>query len=826
MNRADEIGKEGDNRRRAVVGFALTTLQRRLASSPQAIHQSLRRRRERLEKRLREEQLLKRGADAAATIGFGPELTRLSPDDIAELDEDAPAGEVEAVEEQVVDQASAARTIAELRTEIALLRGLEALALEVRESGKDRKWDELSRLLQGEAELFKKSGKRHKLIVFTEHRDTLDYLRERIASLLGRPEAIVEIHGSLGREERRKIQGRFTHEEDVQILLATDAAGEGVNLQRAHLMVNYDLPWNPNRLEQRFGRIHRIGQTEVCHLWNLVAEETREGDVFKRLLEKLEVERAALGGQVFDVLGRVFGEQPLRELLIDAIRYGEREDVRARLYEQVDSAMSHGRLVNLIEDRALARDSMDTTRVMAIREEMERAEARRLQPHFVEAFFLDAFARLGGTIREREPRRYQITHVPALVRARDRQMGAGDPVQRVYERAVFEKDLISVPGKPGPAAFVSPGHPLLEAVMDLTLERHAGLLKRGAVLLAPADLSLKPRVLLFLEHAIQDGKILKDGSRRVISRRLQFVEIDSDGAARDAGPAPYLDYRPLTTDEREDAEGLLDGAWIRDIPGGAEGLDALAIAHAVQHLAPQHLAEIKARKEDLIERTRKAVEERLQQEINHWDHRANQLRQQELAGKSPGKRLNAEIARSRADALAERLQVRLAALEQERKVSAAPPVVVGGAIVLPYGLVRAISKGIEIDQNALARVDRLAVDAVLAAERRLGHEPRELPHNHPGYDIESRGPDGRLRFIEVKGKSAGEPAVTVTKTQVLTALNAPDRFILALVVVDPHGSSAAEPRYLREPFRREPDFGVTAVQYDLKDLLARAEAPA
>src|SRR6185369_2231833 len=138
---------------------------------------------------------------------------------------------------------------------------------------------------------------RQKLVLFTEHRDTLTYLQRQIGSLLGRPQSVVLIHGGMGREERRKSQASFLHDPEVQVLLATDAAGEGINLQRAHLMVNYDPPWNPNRLEQRFGRIHRIGQTEVCHLWNLVAEETREGDVYRKLLEKLEEARQALGGR-------------------------------------------------------------------------------------------------------------------------------------------------------------------------------------------------------------------------------------------------------------------------------------------------------------------------------------------------------------------------------------------------------------------------------------------------------------------------------------------------------------------------------------------------
>ena len=201
FNRAEALESE---QRAGTVGFALTVLQRRLASSPQAIHQSLRRRRERLQSR--------------------------------------------------------------------------------------------------------------KLVIFTEHRDTLSYLQERIASLLGRRESLVVIHGSLGRADRLKAQEAFRHDPEVQVLLATDAAGEGINLQRAHLMVNYDLPWNPNRLEQRFGRIHRIGQTEVCHLWNLVADETREGDVYRKLLDKLEQARHSLGGRVFDVLGRLhFEGRPLRD---------------------------------------------------------------------------------------------------------------------------------------------------------------------------------------------------------------------------------------------------------------------------------------------------------------------------------------------------------------------------------------------------------------------------------------------------------------------------------------------------------------------------------
>ena len=279
---------------------------------------------------------------------------------------------------------------------------------------------------------------------------------------------------ALGREERRKAQERFLHDITVQVLLATDAASEGINLQRAHLMVNYDLPWNPNRLEQRFGRIHRIGQTEVCHLWNLVAQETREGDVYRTLLDKIEQARKALGGQVFDVLGKLqFEGQPLRDLLIRAIRYGEDPEVQARLTQAIESdavrPLSPRRA--LMEDRALVTELMGTQAAwLKVREDMERAQARRLQPHYIEEFFSEAFQRLGGSLRQRESRRYEIRHVPAPIRNRDRIIGVGEPVLQRYERVVFEKDLIAPHGQPL-AAFVCPGHPLLDATLDLTLER-------------------------------------------------------------------------------------------------------------------------------------------------------------------------------------------------------------------------------------------------------------------------------------------------------------------------------------------------------------------
>jgi hypothetical protein len=166
------------------------------------------------------------------------------------------------------------------------------------------------------------------------------------------------------------------------------------------------LPWNPNRLEQRFGRIHRIGQHEVCHLWNLVAKQTREGDVYFRLLEKLRVESDALKGRVFDILGEVFEDISLKDLLLQAIRYGDQPEVRARLGQRIENALDHDHLRTILERNALAQESMTIERLFSVKEEMEKAEARRLQPYFVRSFFMKAFESLGGSIRSREAARF------------------------------------------------------------------------------------------------------------------------------------------------------------------------------------------------------------------------------------------------------------------------------------------------------------------------------------------------------------------------------------------------------------------------------------
>ena len=315
--------------------------------------------------------------------------------------------------------------------------------------------------------MFDASQNRRKLVIFTEHRDTLNYLTDKLGLLLGNPNHVITIHGQTPRDRRRQHQEAFEQDPEVLILVATDAASEGINLhRRAHLMVNYDLPWNPNRIEQRFGRIHRIGQTERCHLWNLVAIETREGHVFQRLLDKLTNQRAALGGAVFDVLGKMFKDRSLRELLIEAIREGDKPEVKAKLDQVIDAELDVEHLRGLIEDRYLVHETLTTSRVREIRDQLDRAQARKLQPHYIGSFFEEAFKNFGGQLLKREPRRYEIRRVPAEIRMRDRITGTRAPVLNAYERITFHKEEIRVPEKP-PAALIAPGHPLLDATSIL-----------------------------------------------------------------------------------------------------------------------------------------------------------------------------------------------------------------------------------------------------------------------------------------------------------------------------------------------------------------------
>ena len=495
--------------------------------------------------------------------------------------------------------------------------------------------------------------------------------------------------------------------------------------------------------------------------------------------------------------------------------------MRARLTRAVADAVDRIHIQDLLDERALVHDAMDASQIRRIREEMERAEARRLQPHYIESFFLEAFKKLGGTVRQREPRRYEITHVPAPLRHRDRLIGMGEPVLPRYERITCEKSLIAPQGQPL-AAFVCPGHPLLDVILDLTLERNRDLLRRGSVLVDDRDPGTSLRVVFYLEHPIQDASLTRSGERRVISKRMLYVELNATGNPSHIHYAPYLDFRPLKSEDPS-IEAILErteASWItRDLEQKAQG-------HAIAHVVPEHLQEVRDQRLGWIEKTRAAVKERLTKEIAYWDHRAEELKLQEQAGK-PNARLNSQEARRRADELQARLEKRIEQLRLEGQISALPPVVLGGFVVVPAGLLASMSGK---SQPVTERPFDTQVSAarartiIMEVERGLGFEPIDREYEKLGYDVESRDLNtGRIRFLEVKGRVAGAATITITKNEILYSLNKPDDFILA--IVEFLGEESHKVHYVRQPFQREPDFGVTSVNYDFAELLARAEAP-
>ncbi|MDD4082194.1 MAG: helicase-related protein [Sphaerochaetaceae bacterium] len=807
FNKAESKGEGKKN----VVGFALTILQRRLASSPEAIYQSLKRRKERLEKRLSELYLIKEGKISEKTDPF----YNLSKEDLEDYD-DSPDSESEKFEERLVDQATVSETIPEFEKEIETLERLEKDAIKLRNSEKDSKWEALRDLINNKKEMFDAQGHRRKLIIFTEHRDTLVYLENRIIKLVGKPEAVVTIHGDVKREDRKVRQDKFTQDKSVSFLIATDAAGEGINLQRANLMINYDIPWNPNRIEQRFGRIHRIGQTEVCFLWNLIAADTREGDVFVTLFEKLEEQRRALDGRVFDVLGKVFREKSLKDMLLDAIRYGDDPKRKEELRQKVKGVLDLDKINEVLKQKAIGELSLTKTDIQAIREELERANARKLQPHFIAGFFIEAFKQFGGTITEREKNRYEIKYVPATIRQKDKLNQR--KILTSYERVCFDKNLISAIGKPT-ATFLCPGNILFDTVLNLILEKYGQLLRQGTILVDTSGKLKEPALLYFLEHEIADERKISDGSNQTVSRQMNFVYLTKSGDMIDAGYAPYLDCRPTKLEEFD--KRLLNEDWVKNSP------KKTIVNYALMSIVPSEFKKVEMRRKEYIQKTMNAIKERLTKEIIYWDKRANELHEKELEGKSSN--INSGNARRMADELQSRLDARINDLKKQDKLINKQPFVIGGALVIPENMVGEIIPTYAHNIDNRAKTEKIAMDEIILIEKKIGREPKDVSKSNYGWDIESIDIKTKdVFFIEVKGRIKGADTVTVSSNEIKTGKNVAqdniNRYILAIVEID--NDKAVNTKYVRNPFEgTEINFATTSINFDIKKLMKKAEDP-
>ncbi|MBM7500906.1 superfamily II DNA/RNA helicase [Brachybacterium muris] len=797
MGRAERIAQAGDKKRGNNVGFALTVLQRRLASSPEAILRSLERRQQRLDTKLRDMQRVTETARLTGAVAQLPiddaALPAFSIEDFEDFDEettDEERAQFEEQADQVVDLATAAQTIPELRAEIAILEDLIKVARRVRLQDDDKKWVQLRTILDEQLLTHDGSGDARKIIIFTEHRDTLDYLHAKITAQFGRADSVITIHGGTRREDRKLARERFTHNPDTVVLLATDAAGEGLNLQRAHLMVNYDLPWNPNRIEQRFGRIHRIGQREVCHLWNMVARDTREGDVFTRLLAKIDQMSIAYNGNLFNVLGDAdaFQERSLRDLLIEAIRYGDQPQVKAKLDRIIDAGVSHG-LDEMLAERALHPEMFSALNLDEVRARMEKARERRLQPGYIAAFFIPALTRLGGRIRKREKGRYEITRVPARVIDTARRINRWAPVAEQYERITFELAHMHPDGL-ADASLIAPGHPLLHAVIEATIDDLGPTLKQGTVLVDRRTKQTDAPMLMFsVEQRIENTATDAD----TVSHHFDYPLLEQDGTVTVSAAPPYLDYDRPEPGEAEAITEIVSSDWAR------QNHEKLVRAWAYREGLQPRMDEIKARLDIETARARAQVKDRLLAEINHWDREHNRLEALERAG-TVG-RLRAETALVRARQLDERLNHRLEQLDEATNLVAVPAVIRGAALVIPGDLLATDdAPAPQTFARQTEEVERRAVDAVLAAERALGRTPVEMPRNNPGYDIQSTDTQGFVHYIEAKGRIEGSDTFTITTNEITFAQTQGDRHRLALVEVSTSGLEQDQLRYVSDAF--------------------------
>ena len=444
-------------------------------------------------------------------------------------------------------------------------------------------------------------------------------------------------------------------------------------------------------------------------------------------------------------------------------------------------------------------------------------EARKLEPHFIQAFFMAAMKRLGGRVEAREPGRFEVLEVPFAVRSIA--MGSDHGcVLSTYERICFDKSLKDGPGLVS-AELLSPGTPLLDALVTVLVGQLGHVLKQGCVLVDDGDLGCEPRLLLYIEDSVLDGTVLVDGTNRTVSKEFRFVEVNAQGEVRNAGYAPYLDYRGPRTSEAAAARSIADAQeWL------AGDIEKLAMDFAIGEIVPTHLKDVRERRVPQIEKIERAVNARLSDEANYWDGRAWELEEMERAGKKT--RLSSIYARRRADELRDRMEFRLAQLEREKILMPVTPRILGGALVVPIGMLLGDGTPDGTTVAGRRRVELASMRAVMDIERELGFQPRDRSSENCGYDIESAVPDDArgtgcaLRMIEVKGRTAGSTTVTVSHNEVMCALNKPDAFILALVEVD---GNLTRTTYIKHPFTNPPDYSVASANYDIARLKRTGE---
>jgi superfamily II DNA or RNA helicase len=688
------------------LGFTMAMYQRRFASSIRAVRRSLERRLEKLEDRLRRPR-----PEPAA------ELSRL--DDIDELPED----EVTRLEEEV-EEFSLPSEPQLIRREIETLRTLvqQARALEERETS-----SKLAKLRQVLVEQNLFEDPRTKLLIFTEFKETLDYL---VATLRKWGFRVAQIHGGMKIGDRdtpgTRLYAEREFREEAQIMVATEAAGEGINLQFCWLMVNFDIPWNPMRLEQRMGRIHRYGQERDCLIFNFVAVNTREGQVLERLLERLREIRRELGSdQVFDVVGEIVPANYLERLFRDL--YAGRLTQQAVL-ERVVRDFDRERFTRICQStlEGLAKKELNLSAILGRTAE---AKERRLVPEVVEAFFLQAAPVAGLPTPKGRNGVYTVGRIPRhLQLVGERLEPRFGSLGREYRRITFDKRKLT---EDPTLEWVTPGHPLFEAVREEVWEKAQADLKQGAVFY---DLyRTTPARLEVYAASIADGR------GNTLHRQLFVVEVDPSGRMRLRQPTVFLDLIPVTA-------GTVDPPVF---PVDRTEVERFLLEKGLQPF----LEHVKQERQRELETIARHVEVSLLTLIDRQQRQAADLLQRQQHGEDVALALGE--AERRLDELNARLERRRQELQRERQLTIADLVHIGSALVLPHPEQENFAPMVRNEE-----VERIAMEEAMRYERERGWQPEDVSAEDRGFDILSRHPEsGSVRFIEVKGRAGIGPVV-------------------------------------------------------------------
>jgi len=781
----NEFLPQASGRKKQSVALARTVLQRRLASSTQAIHESIRR-------RLEKQQGLQDELEALPPSQRARRLALLQGRLFdAEQDEDDLD---EAARDQLSDEFTTAVQLDQLSAEIAALRELLAQAKRVRDHAGDSKLAALRDCL-AKAEFRELSDARGRLLIFTEHRDTLTHLRNHLEQW---GYSTCEIHGGLNPHERKRAQEEFRTSQ--QICVATEAAGEGINLQFCRLMINYDLPWNPTRLEQRLGRIHRIGQERDVHAFNFVAGESEEGQpvvegrILACLLAKLDQMRKVLADRVFDVIGEVLSlnDVNLPEMLREAAHDPRRLDEYLDAIENVDP----GRLIQYEKATgiALARANVDFS---AFQRSNAEAEERRLMPRYVEEYFLNASREVGLKVEPRADGLWRIERVLADLRS-DRLLA----VRRIgksessYRKVTFHKEVLDV-DQHLDAALLGPGHALYAAVDERLNEILSGLSGGLGVFVDPASES--PYRLHFFELAIR-GQNTK-GEVQTLHGELVAVR---EELVAPMGPEERFAVVP--------ADCLLD---LPAHPAPSEAIDSIDPSTASDFLKSTYQTDLRAACQEERRHFVEVCRDYLQKSFDARE-RAAQNRVMALRAREAGAP-EVAIARQRAENDLVDLQrlrrERLAGLERLTVAKHGPVRHVASALVLPRtaaveSQLPALAE--ELDPEIRRRCEKAAENLVIAYETARGWETERVGHLKIGFDVRSLGPADLqtgyrdpvqgIRRIEVKGRTRGQP-IRLTTNEWYKATQLGDSYWL-YVVWDPLGNPDPEPLRIQNPAKR------------------------